>query len=131
MAASRAHFEKPSLGAALRVACPRCGARPITHKFGELVERCPGCDLQFSREEGYWVGALIVNMALVMLVFVVWLGGWILITWPDVPWNVVLYAGLPLMALVPIVFYPQSKTVWLWFDLRTDLDRFGKDAGAV
>lgn len=122
----REPYERASLGAALRVACPRCGCKPITARFGEMVERCPCCGLRFEREEGYWVGALIVNLGFTMLVFLLWFGGWLVATWPDVPWNVVLWAGFPVIGLLPIWFYPRSKTLWLWFDLRAGLDAFGR-----
>jgi hypothetical protein len=28
-----------------------------------------------------------------------------------------LYAGIPLMVLMPIVFFPFSRTIWIAFDL--------------
>ncbi len=37
--------------------------------------------------------------------------------WPDVPWDFVLYGGAVLMVIMPLVFYPFSRTIWLAIDL--------------
>jgi hypothetical protein len=38
-------------------------------------------------------------------------------TWPDPPWDFLLYGGAALMVLAPIVFYPLAKTLFLAADL--------------
>ena len=37
--------------------------------------------------------------------------------WPDVPWDFVLYGGAVLMVIMPLFFYPFSRTIWLAIDL--------------
>ena len=107
-----------SLMWSLLARCPLCGARGIWRSFGQERERCPQCAFPFSREEGYWTGALIINIAVaILLFFVVFVGGMVL-TWPDVPWNGLLIATAVVMVAAPLLLYPQSKTVWLWMDLR-------------
>lgn len=97
--------------------CPRCGERDVWASYYELRERCPGCGYLFVREEGYWVGAMTVLIVLTEVVFgLVFVAG-LLLTWPDVPWTAFLIAGLVLNAVVPVVFYPWSKTVWIGLDL--------------
>lgn len=109
----------PSLLRALRLRCPLCGHKPITEKFGEIVETCPSCHTTFGNgEDGYYVGALIVNMAMCLISFFVAFVGAILITWPDVPWSWLAPFTIAVMVVVPIWFYPRSKTVWIWLDLR-------------
>ncbi len=44
--------------------------------------------------------------------------------------SLVLWIGLPVIGILPIWFYPRSKTVWVWFDLRTHLDAFGRRTSA-
>ncbi len=39
--------------------------------------------------------------------------GTILLTIPDVPWALLLVIALGSMGLIPIVFYPASKTLWM------------------
>lgn len=115
----------PSLVSAVRARCPICDEKRIWRSFGQTYERCPRCGYRFEREEGYWVGALIVAIAIVMglllLVFVIPL----LLTWPDVPWTPLLVAALVVLGLSPLVFYPHSKTIWVWLDLRI----FGRGTG--
>lgn len=96
--------------------CPRCGDGKVFDGWFQLKDRCPICALSFEREEGYWAGALIVNIAVAM---VVWLGffiGGMLLTWPDVPWFPLTLGGIAVMVAVPVVFYPYSKTLWFWLD---------------
>jgi uncharacterized protein (DUF983 family) len=109
----------PSLGRALRMRCPLCGYKPITHSFGEIVARCPGCGYEYEQgESGYYVGALIMNMAVCLLSFAAVFGIALAVTWPDVPWTLVSSLCIAAMVVVPIWFYPRSKTVWIWADLR-------------
>lgn len=113
------------LGRALRRRCPLCGERAIFARWGELVPRCPGCGYSFEREEGYWVGAMIVNLGAAQgLFFAVFLGG-IALTWPDVPWTGLLVACLVTVGAFPVWFYPRSKTLWVWLDRR--VHPYGED----
>jgi uncharacterized protein (DUF983 family) len=102
---------------ALRLRCPLCGANGVWRAFGQLRERCPGCGYAFEREEGYWVGGLIVNLAVAMFVAVVVLAIGFAIFGASLPfWYGLVAAGL--MIVVPIVCYPWSKTLWIVVDLR-------------
>lgn len=71
----------------------------------------------FEREPGYWVGAVIVNTLVIFATFIVVFAGLTAATWPDVPWSWVLAVTLVANVVVPVVFYPQSKTVWLALEL--------------
>ena len=82
-----------------------------------MHENCPACGLHFEREPGYWVGAVTINTVVIFATFLVTFGGLILLTWPDVPWAVVLVLTLIVNLVVPIVFYPLSKTVWLALEM--------------
>lgn len=104
------------LARALRRQCPRCGALAFDSYF-ELKQHCNSCGLVFEREPGYWAGALIVNTTVIFATFLVTFGVGILITWPDVPWTGFLITLLLVNGLVPVLFYPQSKTVWSAMEL--------------
>ena len=97
--------------------CPNCGARGVFKGIADLRPACPDCHLSFVREEGYWVGAMIVIMALVLIFFGTFFVGGMLLTWPDVPWTGLLIGGIVLNGLVPFVLYGWSKTIWLGLDL--------------
>jgi len=104
------------LGRALRRQCPRCGAAAFESYF-TLKQDCDSCGLRFEREPGYWAGALIVNTAFIFATFVVTFGAGILVTWPDVPWTGFLFVLVIINGVVPVLFYPQSKTVWSAMEL--------------
>lgn len=111
--------------------CPRCGGRKIFASFFTLRDRCPHCGFNYTREEGYWLGAMIVNIAVTEALFgIVFVGGMVL-TWPDVPWNWLLVAGLVINATVPVVFYPFSKTIWLGLDLFFNPPTVSEEADAA
>jgi uncharacterized protein (DUF983 family) len=106
------------LARALLLRCPRCGRARVLRSWFHLLERCPVCGLRFERgEEGYYLGAVLFNVIAAELSFVVGLVAVILLTWPRPPWNVMFWGGIGLMILLPILFFPFSKTVWLAFDL--------------
>jgi hypothetical protein len=68
-------------------------------------------------EEGYIVGAYMFNMVAAELIFAAIFIGILVYTWPDPPWELLLYGGVALMVIVPVIFYPFSKTLFLAFDL--------------
>lgn len=82
-----------------------------------MREHCVSCGLRFEREPGYWVGAVIINTTVIFATFLVVFGGMILLTWPDVPWTGVLVTTVVANVVIPVFFYPMSKTVWLALEL--------------
>ena len=84
--------------------CPRCGERDVWTGW-------------FERGEGYWLGAMAINLGVTEAVFGILVIAWAALTWPDVPWMWVLVVGLVVNAALPIVFYPFSKTLFLAVDL--------------
>lgn len=104
------------LARALARRCLVCGAAGIFTGWFTLRDACPGCGHSFEREEGYWVGAMIMNTAGAQLGFFILLLGGMALFWPEVPWTGLLVAGLVYMGGFPVVFYPFSKTLWMWCD---------------
>ena len=96
--------------------CPRCGSGHLFERWFDIVDDCPRCGLHFEREEGYWVGALAVNISFTAVVFAVALVAGLAVTVPDVPVVELLAILLPVMVILPIVFYPFSKTIWVAVD---------------
>lgn len=97
----------------MRLRCPRCGGGGLFASYFAIRERCPTCGWVFEREDGYWLGAMIVLITLVEGVFGALTVGWIVLTWPDPPWNTILVVGVVLNLLLPVVAYPWSKTTWM------------------
>ncbi|MEZ4456032.1 MAG: DUF983 domain-containing protein [Gemmatimonadales bacterium] len=103
---------------ALRLRCPNCGGGPLFSRWFRMRERCPRCDIHLERNEsGYVVGAYMFNIAVGELFGVAVLLGIAVATWPNPPWDVLLYGGMALMVATPILFYPFAKTLFLAFDL--------------
>jgi hypothetical protein len=57
------------------------------------------------------------NIVASELVFAAAFLGVLVLTWPDPPWDALLYGGVVVMLVAPFVFYPFSKTLFLAFDL--------------
>jgi uncharacterized protein (DUF983 family) len=98
--------------------CPRCGSGGLFNGYFELAERCPGCGCRFEArpEDGLFLGALTVNLAITEGVLLLGLFGYIAVLaagggegpplWP------ILTVAAVLAALMPILFYPFAKTIW-------------------
>jgi hypothetical protein len=63
------------------------------------------------------VGGMIVNIAVTELAFLVVLVGGMALTWPQVPWGWLTFVAVAVNGIVPIVFYPFSKTIWMALDV--------------
>ena len=105
------------VGRALRRSCPVCGARGIFENWFRLRPSCPRCRYDFARESGYWVTAIIVNIAVIEGLFLALFIAVVVATAPEVNWPLILGAGIVLNFVFPVVFYPYSKTLWMAIDL--------------
>ncbi|HET8577539.1 MAG TPA: DUF983 domain-containing protein [Methylomirabilota bacterium] len=106
------------LARALRLRCPHCGRGRATSRWLVVRRRCPACGFRLDRgESDYFLGAIMFNMIAAETIFAVGLLGVVWLTWPQPPWNAMLWGGAAVMIAAPIVCYPFSKTVWLAFDL--------------
>jgi uncharacterized protein (DUF983 family) len=108
------------LGRGLLKHCPICGTGRLFTRWFRMKERCPGCGYRFEREEGFFLGAYVINLAiaqgLVILLAIVPLivrlaGDPDASIWPFV------VGGLLGAIVGPVVLYPWSKTIWTAFDL--------------
>lgn len=111
---------------ALRL-CARCGQGRLFTRWFIMRADCPRCGVHFEREQGYWLGAMTLNFAVTEAMFVVVLVTTMALTWPDVPWGKLLVAVLATNVIVPLVFYPISKTLWVGLErgVRSRLDFAG------
>ena len=103
---------------AVRLRCPNCGGRPVFDSWFRMRSSCPVCGLPLERaEQGYQVGAYMFNIIAAELAFAALFVGTLVATWPSPPWDALLYGGVALMVILPILFFPFSKTLFLAFDL--------------
>ena len=104
-------------GAFLR--CPRCGGGRLFRNWFTLKERCPTCGYKIEREEGFWLGGYVMNIALgeaALAVFLLYFASRVLND-PEmriVPWVI---AAVLLAVVPPILLFPLSRTTWMAVDL--------------
>jgi uncharacterized protein (DUF983 family) len=111
-----------ALGRGLARRCPRCGQSKIFSSFFTLLSNCPRCGFRFEREEGYWTGAMIVNIGACELWFAILFVAVIVATLPDIAWVPLLGVALLTNGVLPVVFYPWSKTIWMALDVYLHRD---------
>src|SRR5437867_4064939 len=92
--------------------CPRCGQGKLFLGWFTLRERCQRCDLRLQREEGGFLGAMVINYAVTMVAWVALLVAWLVVDLPDVRVAPLLLTSFAVILLVPTLFYPFSKTIW-------------------
>lgn len=67
--------------------------------------------------ESYFTGAMFCNLLLAELVFACSFLAAVLLTWPDVPWDALMYGGAAIMVMLPVVSYPVAMVLWLTMDV--------------
>ena len=92
------------LGRGATKRCARCGSGRLFTRWFDIVDDCPQCGLHFEREEGYWAGALAINISFAAAVFAVTLVTALAFTIPNVPVAPILAVLIPVMIILPIVF---------------------------
>jgi uncharacterized protein (DUF983 family) len=102
-----------AIGRAMRRRCPRCGGGEVFDNWLRLKDDCPTCDLHFERIDGYWLGSMVINLAVTQILLLGTLIGLLVVTWPDVPWTGVLVAVVTIAVVVPIAFHPFSRLLWV------------------
>jgi uncharacterized protein (DUF983 family) len=95
-----------------RKRCPRCGERRIWNGWFGLKPVCPGCSLRFEKEEGGFLGAMVLNYVVAFGVWLTVMGTTLAFTVPEVPVPQLLAMSVIALVGVPMWFYPRSKTIW-------------------
>jgi uncharacterized protein (DUF983 family) len=97
--------------------CPYCGKGKLFRRFYSMYDRCPICGWRYEREEGYWTGAIALNLvvtelliAIVTVPVVIWLAVSGLPIWPLVA------IGLPMCFILPLLFFRHAKSFWMSLD---------------
>jgi uncharacterized protein (DUF983 family) len=102
-------------GLALR--CPLCGGGGLFRRWFTMVDRCPRCSFPLERIEGHWLGALGMNTIVSLTAVLVVLIGGFALTYPDGSTVLALAAIVGTAIVVPLAFFPFSKTLWSAIDL--------------
>lgn len=110
------HLSK-ALSRGLRKKCPVCGGGKLFSGWLTMKERCPTCGFKFEREPGYFLGAMVVNIAVTEFAMLVAIVAGVVLTLPDPPVALLIALALVSGVAVPIITYPFSRTVWSAIDL--------------
>jgi uncharacterized protein (DUF983 family) len=100
-----------ALSRCVRLRCPACGEESIVQRFMRIRHHCPFCETLFKREEGFFVGAILVNVVatetLIMVTYLLWL---MLVPHRETLMLAVLFSEA---LIFPLFFYHYSWSLWL------------------
>ena len=102
-------------GATLR--CPACGRGHLFRRWISMAETCPRCGLRFARIEGHWIGAIGINTIVSFTAFLLTTAIGLIATFPDFPVLTLILLNVAVAVIVPLVFYPFSRTLWTGIDI--------------
>lgn len=99
---------------ALLLRCPVCGLASIARRPFQIRDFCPSCDASFKREEGFFVGAVAINLVTteVVIIALCVAGAFVV----GFEFESMLTTLLTTAALFPLAFYHHSWGAWLAFD---------------
>lgn len=102
----------------LKLKCPQCGLSQLYESFFRMRDECPYCGLVFTREQGYFIGAIYLNViATESLIFATYLA-LILARRIATPSTYTILFALAL--LLPVVFHRHARSLWLSLDHLLD-----------
>jgi uncharacterized protein (DUF983 family) len=109
-----------------RMKCPRCqeGDFFISHpydlsKAGDLHEHCPKCNLKYSKEPGFYYGAMYVSYGLGVALFVtLWVSMNLFFSGISTGWQIFIIIAVSLI-LTPYL-YALSKIIWANIFIKYD-----------
>jgi uncharacterized protein (DUF983 family) len=102
------------LGRALRLRCPVCGQDRMFISWFKRRESCSRCGWRYMREEGYFTGAMALN--LVATEFVLFVLAIVLIVY-SVPLALDAVLGVAVAVAVSLGGWPYSQSLWVVLDL--------------
>ena len=106
------------LGRALLLRCPNCGGRGLFEGFFTMKPRCPTCGILLERgESDYFLGGYTLNLIAVEILLAFGFLVVVVVTWPNPPWDGLMWGGVILSVLGAVFCYPFAKTTWLAVDL--------------
>lgn len=102
------------LSRCLRLRCPVCGESSIVRSVFNIRHHCPSCRALFKREEGFFVGAIAINVVTTEAVILLTYAASMPII--NTRFELVLAVLVAVALLFPLAYYHHSWSVWLAFD---------------
>jgi hypothetical protein len=82
-----------------------------------MYEKCPVCGWRYEREEGYWTGAVAVNLVVTeLLIALVAVPLAVALALAQKPITLLLIIGLPLPFILPFLFFRHAMSLWMSID---------------
>jgi uncharacterized protein (DUF983 family) len=97
--------------------CAVCGGGRLFHRWYTMKPDCPTCTYHFEREEGFFLGAFVMNTVLTLGSLMIFLFVAFAVTLPNPPLVTLAILAGAFGFLLPIVAYPFTKTLWTAVDL--------------
>lgn len=97
----------------LRLMCPVCGDSLIIQSPFKIRHHCPACGALYQREDGFFVGALTINVVTTeIIILALYLACILLLNSYQMILVILFVVGL----LFPVAFYHHSWSIWLSLD---------------
>jgi uncharacterized protein (DUF983 family) len=101
----------------LLLRCPYCGKGKLFRRGFTMYEKCPVCGWRYEREEGYWTGAVAVNLVVTeLLIALVVVPLAVALALAQKPITLLLIIGLPMPFILPFLFFRHAKSLWMSID---------------
>ena len=101
----------------LLLRCPNCGKGKLFRRGFTMYEKCPVCGWRYEREEGYWTGAVAVNLVVTeLLIALVAVPLAVALALAQKPVTLLIIIGLPLPFILPLLFFRHAKSLWMSID---------------
>lgn len=100
----------------LTLACPHCGGRGNFTGYFNMRRRCKTCNLDFDRNPGSYIGGIGLNTVFSFIVLAIAVVMTFVLTGDDTPLWQLLVFPLAIAVIIPLLFFPFSKSIWLAFE---------------
>ena len=97
--------------------CPVCGEPKLFRRWFTIVDHCPRCGFRLERIEGQWLGALGINTTVSFGVVLISVIVAFVATYNAGSVGVAVGIVVVIAIVVPLLFFPVSKTLWCAIDL--------------
>ncbi len=104
-----------TLARGARLCCPVCGGASIFQSPFRVRRGCPACGALFQREEGFFVGAIMINVVTTEAAVMAAAGLWLLSS-AGGDGGAMLTLLFAVALLFPVAFYHHAWSLWLAAD---------------
>lgn len=106
----------------LLLRCPYCGSGGIVRPPFWIHTCCPRCGYRFAPEDGYFLGGYAINLVVVEIIAVAAIV--IVLLRSNLSLLEQEVIGIGAAILLPILFFPWSRTLWMALDLTVQGDAY-------